>query len=230
MSLDLINLGAEPNDGTGDTPRAAGQKMNDAITALDGALTALDALAPVAISGAYTDLEGLPFIPAGFTYDQQAEPLSPLPGQTWRERSAGGLTLGFWEWSGSLWLSNPKATTGLAASITGASTTVLAPLDYLGVDSVYVQGVHYCVQTVSSTGNLIIQLRGLRGDGGNGAELGAAFYSSGDVVSTVIKGYQSLEQVLTAPNVFGNVLGTYTRTLGSGSATFLFTVVYRNIR
>lgn len=41
----------------------------------------------------------------GFTYDQQAEPLTPTAGQTWRERSNAGLIVGAWEWSGSLWLS-----------------------------------------------------------------------------------------------------------------------------
>ena len=40
----------------------------------------------------------------GFTYNQTAEPVGPTAGQTWRERSAGGLILGEWEWSGSLWL------------------------------------------------------------------------------------------------------------------------------
>lgn len=44
-------------------------------------------------------------IASGFTYDQQAEPSSPTAGQTWRERTAGGLIVEEWEWSGSLWLS-----------------------------------------------------------------------------------------------------------------------------
>ncbi len=61
-------------------------------------------LAAVATSGAYGDLSGPPTIPYGFTYDQQAEPSSPAAGATWRERSAGGLILGQWEWTGSLWL------------------------------------------------------------------------------------------------------------------------------
>jgi hypothetical protein len=65
-------------------------------------------LATVATSGAYADLSGRPTIPAGFTYDQQAEPVGPASGATWRERSAGGLILGEWEWSGSLWLSNER--------------------------------------------------------------------------------------------------------------------------
>lgn len=36
MTLDLINLGSEPNDGTGDDLRTAGQKINAAIIHLDG--------------------------------------------------------------------------------------------------------------------------------------------------------------------------------------------------
>ncbi|CAL2095861.1 protein of unknown function [Tenacibaculum sp. 190524A02b] len=38
MSLDKINLGFEPNDGTGDTLRGAGQKINKAIEFLNGSL------------------------------------------------------------------------------------------------------------------------------------------------------------------------------------------------
>ncbi|MEA5448353.1 hypothetical protein VB780_07225 [Leptolyngbya sp. CCNP1308] len=55
-------------------------------------------LATVATSGAYSDLSGPPAIPYGFTYDQQVEPAGPATGATWRERSAGGLILGEWEW------------------------------------------------------------------------------------------------------------------------------------
>lgn len=64
-------------------------------------------LAAVATSGAYTDLSGKPTVPYGFTYDQQAEPVSPATGATWRERSAGGLIVGDWEWNSTpaLWLS-----------------------------------------------------------------------------------------------------------------------------
>ncbi|MBW4486123.1 MAG: hypothetical protein KME14_26670 [Tildeniella torsiva UHER 1998/13D] len=65
-------------------------------------------LASVATSGAYSDLSGKPTSPYGFTYDQQAEPSGPAAGATWRERSAGGLILGEWEWSGSLWLSGER--------------------------------------------------------------------------------------------------------------------------
>lgn len=52
-------------------------------------------LAAVATSGAYGDLTGRP--PAGFTYDQQTEPLNPAAGETWRERSSGGLIIGEWQ-------------------------------------------------------------------------------------------------------------------------------------
>jgi hypothetical protein len=40
---------------------------------------------------------------SGFTYDQQAEPSSPTAGETWRERTAGGLIVESWQWSGSVW-------------------------------------------------------------------------------------------------------------------------------
>jgi hypothetical protein len=178
---------------------------------------------------AVEDLFSLPPV-YGFTYDQSAEPLAPAAGETWRERSAMGLTLGIWEWSGSLWLGPQKATTATVAVANGPSSTVIVPLDYLGVDSLFVQGVHYCVQNFDSTGNMIIQLRGLKADGSNGAEVGAAFYNSGSVASTIYRGYQALEQLVTAPSVFGGLLGTYTRTLGSGGAAYFFSVFYRNVR
>ncbi|NEZ68313.1 hypothetical protein D0962_37235 [Leptolyngbyaceae cyanobacterium CCMR0082] len=38
-------------------------------------------------------------------FDQMTEPSDPGIGQIWRERQLSGLTVGDWEWSGSLWLS-----------------------------------------------------------------------------------------------------------------------------
>lgn len=60
-------------------------------------------LAVVASSGAYADLSGQPIVPFGFTYDQQAEPVGPVAGVTWRERSAEGLIVGEWQWDGTYW-------------------------------------------------------------------------------------------------------------------------------
>ncbi len=37
MSIQVINVGTGPNDGTGDTPRVAFEKINDNFTELDGA-------------------------------------------------------------------------------------------------------------------------------------------------------------------------------------------------
>lgn len=42
MSLDLINVGTEPNDGTGDPPRVAGQKINANFQAIGQALAGLE--------------------------------------------------------------------------------------------------------------------------------------------------------------------------------------------
>ncbi|PSR12329.1 hypothetical protein C8255_26750 [filamentous cyanobacterium CCP3] len=77
-------------------------------------LTGRPTLAPVATSGAYVDLTGKPSLFSGayadltgrptlaFTYDQQTEPVGPAAGQTWRERSSGGLVVGEWEWIASV--------------------------------------------------------------------------------------------------------------------------------
>lgn len=87
-------------------------------------------LATVATSGAYADLSGKPTLSYGFTYDQQGEPAGPAAGATWRERSAGGLIVGEWEWSGSLWLSNERygsLYSGASASASTAGVMTLYP-------------------------------------------------------------------------------------------------------
>ena len=66
MAKSVIGTGATANDGTGDTLRAAGVKINDNFTELYTALgdgTTL-AVATVATTGAYSDLSGTPTIPA----------------------------------------------------------------------------------------------------------------------------------------------------------------------
>lgn len=66
MAKSVIGTGATANDGTGDTLRAAGVKINDNFTELYTALgdgTTL-AVATVATTGAYSDLSGAPTIPA----------------------------------------------------------------------------------------------------------------------------------------------------------------------
>jgi len=61
-------------------------------------------------------------IASGFTYDQQAEPSSPTAGETWRERTAGGLIVEQWEWNSSsaLWLSITRH-----RSVTSANSSFL---------------------------------------------------------------------------------------------------------
>ncbi|MBE9159724.1 hypothetical protein IQ265_23225 [Nodosilinea sp. LEGE 06152] len=87
---------------------------------------------PALFSGAYADLSGKPTIPAGFTYDQPAEPIAPTVGQTWRERSNGGLIVGQWQWSGSLWLSDLEYDSGGVPEVANisASTVFRASLPF----------------------------------------------------------------------------------------------------
>lgn len=80
-------------------------------------------------NNAIATLQALP-ITHGFTYDQTAEPVNPAIGATWRERSAGGLIVGEWEWSGSLWLSSERYAplySGLSASATGNNVMSVYP-------------------------------------------------------------------------------------------------------
>jgi hypothetical protein len=61
-------------------------------------------------------------IASGFTYDQQAEPSSPAAGQTWRERTAGGLIVEEWEWTGSVWAALNVTNIPFNAGASNAST------------------------------------------------------------------------------------------------------------
>ena len=66
MAKSIIGTGSTANDGTGDTLRAAGGKINDNFSEIYTALgdgTTL-AVATVATTGAYSDLSGAPTIPA----------------------------------------------------------------------------------------------------------------------------------------------------------------------
>lgn len=131
MSLDLINVGAEANDGTGDTPRAAFGKVNAAIAVVNALA---EAPAPVDYSGAIatlaTDVAALEAAPppvTGWDYIGPTEPISPTVGFTWWERSAGGLTLGLWFWTGSLWadieISSDRSGANFSLSATNVSVT-----------------------------------------------------------------------------------------------------------
>lgn len=197
MSLDLINAGAEPNDGTGDPPRVAALKMNAAIAALDALLDAGGIAGPAGPQGPQGEPgpagpQGLqgdpgptgpagaqgatgpagpqgpqgpqgapgptgpqgatgpagPTGPAGlgaFTYDQQTEPSGPTAGQTWRERTPGGLILADWEWTGSIWVALRRIS--LQAEASGTFTTInsgfglAGPLYFRRVRMRFIHGV-----------------------------------------------------------------------------------------
>ena len=61
MARQIINTGTAPNDGTGDSLRVAGVKINDNFNEL---YTHKSTLSTVAVSGSYTDLINQPTIPA----------------------------------------------------------------------------------------------------------------------------------------------------------------------
>ena len=61
-------------------------------------------------------------IASGFTYDQEAAPSSPTAGQTWRERTAGGLIVEQWEWTGSVWAALNVTNIPFNAGASNAST------------------------------------------------------------------------------------------------------------
>lgn len=73
------------------------------------------------------------------TYDQQAEPTTPSAGQVWRERTAGGLIVGEWEWTGSVW---------------AATQTVPAAFDNGGINAIFAG--------IVSNGTTTVQLPFLR--------------------------------------------------------------------
>lgn len=94
-------------------------------------------LATVATSGAYADLSGKPILPYGFTYDQQTEPVGPATGATWRERSAGGLIVGEWEWTGSVWASLQKTT--MSSVVANGAATAYPTLYFEAPRCLFVQ-------------------------------------------------------------------------------------------
>ncbi|MEV5031652.1 hypothetical protein MRBLMC3_000835 [Sphingobium sp. LMC3-1-1.1] len=86
MTMQTINLGATANDGTGDTLRAAGQKINDNFTELYGALTGL-----LEFKGA-TDCSGNPNYPAASKGDVYVVSVSGKIG------GASGTTVDVGDW------------------------------------------------------------------------------------------------------------------------------------
>ena len=97
------------------------------LVKLEGIVTAMGGVVPPMTTPTSFEARSLQLLDAisaasggGFTFDQTAEPVGPTAGQTWRERSAGGLILGQWEWSGSLWIAI-AATSLPFSSVNGAS-------------------------------------------------------------------------------------------------------------
>jgi hypothetical protein len=155
-----------------DVQIALGTKANDAdlaVVAKSGAYGDLSGLPtlfsgaygdltelPTLFSGVYGDLTGKPTIPHGFTYDQQTEPSSPPAGATWRERSAGGLVVGQWEWLSAFaeWVSLTTYELSSGASIgTTAGGNVsgyCAPIKRLIV-SRYVVGIFFNGNTFNAS-------------------------------------------------------------------------------
>lgn len=109
--------------------------------------TAIAALAASSFSGAYGDLSGRPTIPYGFTYDQQAEPSGPAAGATWRERSAGGLIVGEWEWTGSVWCSLHRTT--VSSVVANGAATAYPTLYFEAPRCLFVQ----CRVVINPVGN-----------------------------------------------------------------------------
>lgn len=115
---------------------AIGLLSTNTEAALTTKLAAAD-VAPVALSGAYADLSGQPTIPAGFTYDQQSEPVGPAAGATWRERGSDGLIVRDWEWLGSVWCALDRTT--LSGMVANAAATSYPAINFEAPRCLFIQ-------------------------------------------------------------------------------------------
>lgn len=128
--------------------RDTANRSRDNHTGTQAAAT-VTGLATVATSGAYGDLTGRPTVPYGFTYDQQAEPVGPAAGATWRERSSGGLIVNEWQWDDEVfrWVEvitrsqiynvSASGQTFSPFAVQGGILNALATILYLGFKGVF---------------------------------------------------------------------------------------------
>jgi hypothetical protein len=171
-------------------------------------------------------------IASGFTYDQQAEPSSPTAGQTWRERSSGGVIIGEWEWSGSLWftstpsLSVPFETTSF--NITAASSTRCI----IGVRAVVVEVGFFASRTtgtVDASNSYLVTITYGRGDGVAGSTaLGSAQTLNANEIS-----YKSSTLSVLGSNAYNNHAASFTITISAGTpgpVRFSSYALYKRVR
>lgn len=158
-------------------------------------------------------------IASGFTYDQQAEPSSPTAGETWRERTAGGLIVGEWEWSGSLWLTStpslsvPFETTSF--SLTGATSTRCI----IGVRAVIVEVGFFARMTVpplDAANSYLVTINYGRGDGAAATGF-PALGSAQTLNSTADVSYKSSTLNVLGSNAYNNHAAYFTMTISAGT-------------
>lgn len=133
ITEELAQLAATTNNqGTAIAALAASDSaQNTSIATLGSGLITLNNSQTIQ-GEAIATLQARPIV-HGFTYDQQAEPISPPVGATWRERSVGGLILNVWEWTGSVWAEPmPRSiqeirTTNLTATAINTFVSLIPP-------------------------------------------------------------------------------------------------------
>lgn len=100
-------------------------------------------------------------VPLAFNYEGPIEPETPTIGQTWRERSAGNLIIGEWEWSGSLWWGRlTELGVAQVSNLSANNTPAFGSSIELNNSSLYVELVcRYYLATADGSNNWTISLR-----------------------------------------------------------------------
>lgn len=171
MAKQVINIGSAPNDGTGDSARNAGSKINANFTELYDGLDAVvggiswdtiadkPTFATVATSGAYTDLTGLPTLgsaaaqdgyvaPAGGAINQVLSKVSADDGDfEWVDQTGGGGIADIVSDTTPQLGGNLDLNSFTVGDASAADLTKLSELTATSIELNYVDGVTSAIQT-----------------------------------------------------------------------------------
>ena len=215
------------------------------LVKLEGIVTAMGGVVPPMTTPTSFEARSLQLldaisatIPFGFTYDQTAEPVGPTAGQTWRERSAGGLILGDWEWSGSLWLGNREIQRGVSESRASNTTVIYANTGSLN-RVVFIESLYwgaFIVAPANATDNWIFDpLRGQFMNASNGAINGTGNLVGTPWTLSLADSWQYQTQVINAAITptqggYANLAVFMTRNGSPGAASIVAMLTVRTVR
>ena len=157
-------------------------------------------------------------IASGFTYDQQAEPSSPTAGQTWRERSSGGVIIGEWEWSGSLWFTSTPSLSVPFENTSFSLTAASSIRCIIGVRAVGIEVGFFALNTIpplDGDNSYLVTINYGRGDGATATgfpALGSAQTLNANQIS-----YKSSTLSVLGSDAYSNHAAYFTITISAGT-------------